>query len=100
MQSARVRTVLVGFMGLGLVLTGCTKKAAPSAPAAASIATPTPPPPSKTYTIAWSVWTGWMPFKLMETKGLLAKRAQEQGVKVALKEFKGYMDSVQAFAAK
>lgn len=56
--------------------------------------------PDKTYVIAWSVWTGWMPFKLMEQKGFLARRAQENGVKVELKEFKGYMDSVQAFAAK
>ncbi|MBI4701845.1 MAG: ABC transporter substrate-binding protein [Deltaproteobacteria bacterium] len=54
----------------------------------------------KEYTIAWSVWTGWMPFKLMEQKGLLDKRGQELGVKIRLKEFKGYMDSVQAFAAK
>ncbi len=51
-------------------------------------------------TIAWSVWTGWMPFKLMEKEGLLAKRAKELGVEVELVEFKGYMDSVQAFAAK
>ncbi len=50
--------------------------------------------------VAWSVWTGWMPFKLMEKEGLLEKRAKELGVKVKLVEFKGYMDSVQAFAAE
>lgn len=63
---------------------------------------PTAPPPAtgREYQIAWSVWTGWMPFKLMQEKGFLAARAQENGVKVKLVEFKGYMDSVQAFAAK
>jgi NitT/TauT family transport system substrate-binding protein len=64
---------------------------------------PSPTPasgPDKEYKIAWSVWTGWMPFKLMEEKGFLAARAKEHGVKIKLVEFKGYMDSVQAFAAK
>lgn len=51
------------------------------------------------YAIAWSVWTGWMPFRLMRDRGFLARRAAEQGVKVKLIELKGYMDTVQAFAA-
>lgn len=50
--------------------------------------------------VAWSVWTGWMPFKVMEKEGLLAKRAKELGVEVELVEFKGYMDSVTAFASE
>lgn len=50
--------------------------------------------------VAWSVWTGWMPFKLMETEGFLEKRAAEYGVEIELVEFKGYMDSVQAFASE
>jgi len=53
----------------------------------------------KEYTIAWSVWTGWMPFRIMKEKGFLDKRAGEHGVKVKLQEFKGYLESVQAFAA-
>ena len=60
----------------------------------------TPAPSGKEYKIAWSVWTGWMPFKLMDQKGFLAARAKEHGVNIKLVEFKGYMDSVQAFAAK
>ncbi len=50
--------------------------------------------------VAWSVWTGWMPFKIMQQEGFLDARAQEYGVEVELVEFKGYMDSVQAFAAE
>jgi len=61
---------------------------------------PASPSSGREYTIAWSVWTGWMPFKLMEQKGFLATRAKENGVKIKLQEFKGYMDSVQAFAAQ
>jgi NitT/TauT family transport system substrate-binding protein len=57
------------------------------------------PATGREYQIAWSVWTGWMPFKLMEVKGFLAKRAAEKGIKVKLVEFPAYMDSVTAFAA-
>jgi NitT/TauT family transport system substrate-binding protein len=63
-------------------------------------AAPAPSTPDKEYKIAWSVWTGWMPFKLMEEKGFLSARATQNQVKIKLTEFKGYMDSVQAFAAK
>jgi NitT/TauT family transport system substrate-binding protein len=66
-----------------------------------SESTAAPPPASgREYQIAWSVWTGWMPFKLMQEKGFLAARAKENSVNIKLVEFKGYMDSVQAFAAK
>jgi NitT/TauT family transport system substrate-binding protein len=58
-----------------------------------------PAAPDREYQIAWSVWTGWMPFKLMEVKGFLAKRAADKGIKVKLVEFPVYMDSVTAFAA-
>lgn len=53
----------------------------------------------KKVVVGWSVWTGWMPFKLMKEEGLLEKRAKEYKVDVELKEFKVYMDSVQAFSA-
>ena len=57
------------------------------------------PAAGREYQIAWSIWTGWMPFKLMEVKGFLARRAAEKGLKVKLVEFPAYMDSVTAFAA-
>lgn len=67
---------------------------------ASSARTGEPPAASgREYQIAWSVWTGWMPFKLMEVKGFLARRAAEKGIKVKLVEFPAYMDSVTAFAA-
>jgi NitT/TauT family transport system substrate-binding protein len=40
-----------------------------------------------------------MPFKLMEAKGFLARRAADHGLKIKLVEFPVYMDSVTAFAA-
>jgi NitT/TauT family transport system substrate-binding protein len=57
------------------------------------------PAADREFQIAWSVWTGWMPFKLMEAKGFLARRAADKGIKVKLIEFPAYMDAVTAFAA-
>jgi NitT/TauT family transport system substrate-binding protein len=84
--------------GASTSMSGMT--ASTGSPAAPSGAAVTPPASGKEYKIAWSVWTGWMPMKLMDQKGFLAARAKEHGVNVKLQEFKGYMDSVQAFAAK
>jgi len=55
--------------------------------------------PAEKVTVAWSVWTGWMPHKIMEVEGFLDERNKEFGTNVQLQEFRGYMDSVQAFAA-
>jgi len=109
MTHATRRAVLgaLGSFAAALALGGCKKPAPPSdqggqakQPVARASAAPAPAPASdRTYVIAWSVWTGWMPFKLMQEKGFLTARARENGVKIELKEFKGYMDSVQAFAA-
>jgi NitT/TauT family transport system substrate-binding protein len=50
------------------------------------------------YQVAWVVWAGSMPYKLMETKGFLAKRAAEHGIKVKLVEFVSTTDAVSAFS--
>jgi NitT/TauT family transport system substrate-binding protein len=53
----------------------------------------------KTYEIAWSVWTGWMPFEVMEKKGFLKKRAEAAGIKVKLTKVKDYMATVTGFSS-
>jgi len=82
---------------------GSGSATAPAAGSAAKLVETAAPPAAgraeREYQVAWSVWTGWMPFKLMEVKGFLAKRAAEKGIKVKLVEFPAYMDSVTAFAA-
>jgi len=101
------RSLVVGLIAAALALScGKTKRGddpAESAGSAAAVAAKPsearPQAPDREYQIAWSVWTGWMPFKLMEAKGFLARRAAERGLKVKLVEFPVYMDSVTAFAA-
>jgi NitT/TauT family transport system substrate-binding protein len=103
------QSLLVGLV-VGVVASSCSSKKQDDGPAAASPAPQTPamsakaseakpPATGREYQIAWSVWTGWMPFKLMEAKGFLAKRAADKGIQVKLVEFPVYMDSVTAFAA-
>lgn len=83
----RMSVVMMAMMMLALLVVG-------TAPVAAQT------PATKKVTVAWSVWPGWMPFRIMDKQGFMDKRAKEYGVQVELKEFKGYMDSVQAFAAE
>jgi NitT/TauT family transport system substrate-binding protein len=99
------RAWLAGLI-VGVISVSCSGKksdgaaAAPgSAAAAAKPSEAKPAAAGREFQIAWSVWTGWMPFKLMEAKGFLAKRAADQGISVKLVEFPAYMDSVTAFAA-
>ena len=51
------------------------------------------------FTVGVSVWTGWMPFYLMDSKGILAKRCEEEGVTIKVEKFKDYLASVQAFSS-
>lgn len=77
-----------------------SKKSESASPQAFSKTGETRPAASgREFQIAWSVWTGYMPFKLMEAKGFLARRAADKGIVVKLVEFPVYMDSVTAFAA-
>src|SRR3954468_5279219 len=103
------RAWLAGLLA-GVVSVSCSGKksdgdphAGQAAPAAAKPSEAKPseakPAAGREFQIAWSVWTGWMPFKLMEAKGFLAKRAADRGISVKLVEFPAYMDSVTAFAA-
>lgn len=89
-----------------LVLGGACGKGSDAGGAAAGSAAPSakasegaPAAAGREYQIGWSIWTGWMPFKLMEAKGFLARRAADKGLKIKLVEFPVYMDSVTAFAA-
>ena len=113
MSHASRRALVGALLSLAacLLLAGCNKtpkdssqqdpqKAEHASKAAGATKSEPAPRAGKPYVIAWSVWTGWMPFKLMDQKGFLAQRAKEHNVSIELKEFKGYMDSVQAFAAK
>jgi len=86
---------------------GEKKKAEPQAAPAQAGSGSTAPAPAKPpegasgreYQVAWVLWPGSMPYKLMEEKGFLAKRAAEHGLKVKLVEFKSSMDALAAFSA-
>jgi NitT/TauT family transport system substrate-binding protein len=104
MNHAAITYSALGSLVVGALSISCSGK--PDKPSGAAEATPVAKtaetrtaPPHREYQIGWSVWTGWMPFKLMEAKGFLARRAAEHGITVKLTEFPVYMDSVTAFAA-
>jgi NitT/TauT family transport system substrate-binding protein len=98
-----IRVSIHVIVAVGLVTAACSGKPADGAPPSTGSAAKTreaePRAVEREYQVGWSVWTGWMPFKLMEAKGFLARRAAERGIKVKLVEFPVYMDAVTAFAA-
>jgi NitT/TauT family transport system substrate-binding protein len=89
----------IGCLLAGALSISCSESKGPSAGAAAKASEGKAAAPGREYQIGWSVWTGWMPFKLMVDKGFLARRAADRGIRVKLVEFPAYMDSVTAFAA-
>ena len=98
-----IRSLLAGFAGL-LMGPACKEKPAPETTqpaAAASAAAPASAQPqaedTREYKIGWSIWTGYMPFAIMEEKGFLATRAREQGVKIKLVFQKVYVDGIKAY---
>jgi NitT/TauT family transport system substrate-binding protein len=97
--------VVVGLVVSALALSCGGKKTEKESPAPAGSGTAAAPagegqaPAGREYQIGWFVWTGYVPYKLMETKGFLARRAAEKGIKVKLVEFPAYMDAVTAFAS-
>jgi NitT/TauT family transport system substrate-binding protein len=89
----------VGCLLAGALSISCGESKSASTGAAAKTSEGAPAAAGREYQIGWSVWTGWMPFKLMVDKGFLARRAADKGIRVKLVEFPAYMDSVTAFAA-
>ena len=75
-----------------LALTGCGKPAATSASAAAAS-------PDRVYTVAWTIYAGWMPWPYAESAGIVKKWADKYGVKIKLVQVNDYVESLNQFSA-
>ncbi|TAF51689.1 MAG: aliphatic sulfonate ABC transporter substrate-binding protein [Oscillatoriales cyanobacterium] len=75
------------------IVVGCAQK-----PAIETVDSPTPTPeardPNAPLVIGYSNWVGWWPWAIAESEGLFAA----QGVKVELKWFDSYLESMEALA--
>ena len=74
----------------GLMLASCGK--APSAQATA-------PEAGKVYTVAWTIYAGWMPWPYADQAGIVKKWADKYGVKIKIVQVNDYVESLNQFSA-
>lgn len=79
---------LGGALVLGMALLGCGPKAEEAASAA----------PKKTYTIAWSIYAGWMPWPYADQAGIVKKWADKYGIDIKIVQA-DYVETINQFTA-
>ena len=84
--------LLLGVAGgllTALVLASCgpPKPAAPAGIAA------------RAYTVAWTIYAGWMPWPYADQSGILKKWADKYGVRIKLVQVNDYVESLNQFSA-
>lgn len=75
---------------LALFLAGCGKPAAPAGSAAG---------PDHVYTVAWTIYAGWMPWPYADQAGIVKKWADKYGVKIKVVQVNDYVESLNQFTA-
>jgi NitT/TauT family transport system substrate-binding protein len=84
-----LRTFAAGLV-CAAALTGCSQPA----PEAASTA------PAKTeFTIAWTIYAGWMPWPYAQQAGIVDKWSKKYGVKINVVQVNDYVESLNQFTA-
>jgi NitT/TauT family transport system substrate-binding protein len=86
---------IAGALGAcALALAGCGK---PAGPATASGAAATSK--DRVYTVAWTIYAGWMPWPYAQESGILKKWADKYGVRIRLVQVNDYVESLNQFSA-
>ena len=64
-----------------------------SAPSAAAAGT------NREYTVAWTIYAGWMPWAYADQAGIVKKWADRYGVKIRIVQVNDYVESLNQFSA-
>lgn len=84
---------LVAAAVCGLALASCGK--APSGQGASASA----PSPDRVYTVAWTIYAGWMPWPYADQAGIVKKWADKYHVKIKIVQVNDYVESLNQFSA-
>ncbi len=82
------------ILACALVLASCGKPTSGS-----SAAGPAPADQSKVYTVAWTIYAGWMPWPYADQAGIVKKWADKYGVKIKVVQVNDYVESLNQFSA-
>jgi NitT/TauT family transport system substrate-binding protein len=77
-------------LACAIALAGCSKPATD----AASVA-----PPKTEFTIAWTIYAGWMPWPYAQQSGIVDKWAKKYGLKINVVQVNDYVESLNQFTA-
>lgn len=82
-------------LGLVLFLAACGK----AAPNSASSTAGAQPSADKVYTVAWTIYAGWMPWPYADQAGIVKKWADKYGIKIKVVQVNDYVESLNQFSA-
>ena len=57
------------------------------------------PSADKVYTVAWTIYAGWMPWPYADQAGIVKKRADKSGIKIKVVQVNDYVESLNQFSA-
>jgi NitT/TauT family transport system substrate-binding protein len=86
-----LRTI-VAAAACALALTSCSN--GPSAGGAAG-----PSSPDRVYTVAWTIYAGWMPWPYADQAGIVQKWADKYHIKIKIVQVNDYVESLNQFTA-
>jgi NitT/TauT family transport system substrate-binding protein len=93
---------LAALAACALAVSGCGKSGGAGASGggqAATQAAATANPKDHVYTIAWTIYAGWMPWPYADQAGIVKKWADKYGVKIRLVQVNDYVESLNQFSA-
>lgn len=96
-SSMKIVAGIIFAASIGLVITACGNQQKPAQPTA-SVQPAHSAPVKAEFTLAYSIYAGWMPYYLMVQNGTLAKCAAEEGIKINPAPM-DYPTSLDAFSA-
>jgi len=88
--------IAVALVACGLVLASCGKGPEPRAPAAQGA---TPAAANREFTVAWTIYAGWMPWPYADEAGIVKKWADKYGVRIRIVQVNDYVESLNQFSA-
>jgi NitT/TauT family transport system substrate-binding protein len=66
---------------------------------AAALAAPASAAPKKEFSIAWSIYVGWMPWPYAQEAGIVKKWADKYGIKIDVVQINDYVESINQYTA-
>ena len=90
----RAACLALAAAACGLALASCGK-----APASQVGSSAPAPDASRVYTVAWTIYAGWMPWPYADQAGIIKKWADKYGVKIKLVQVNDYVESLNQFSA-